>query len=219
MESESGAKIAIRGKGSVKEGKGRSDAAHTSNQEEDLHCLIMADTEDKVNKAKKLIHNVIETVSLRNFTNPPHVLTMYRLPLFPKARTSLSATNFANSRPSTEPFVTTKTRLARIVVKSVTANTIVRRNRITLLVSSAESADRQVIWLAIALTVNEAKNGVTMTAARSIATHPRLAALRMSWMPSWQKWVVVVPLMDDLNKPLSTALLAMTTRAAKGSVT
>ena len=58
------AKIAIRGKGSVKEGKGRSDAAHTSNQEEDLHCLIMADTEEKVNKAKKLIHNVIETVSL-----------------------------------------------------------------------------------------------------------------------------------------------------------
>ena len=63
METESGAKIAIRGKGSVKEGKGRSDAAHTSNQEEDLHCLIMADTEDKVNKAKKLIHNIIETVS------------------------------------------------------------------------------------------------------------------------------------------------------------
>lgn len=64
METESMAKIAIRGKGSVKEGKGRSDAAHTSNQEEDLHCLIMADTEEKVNKAKKLIHNVIETVSL-----------------------------------------------------------------------------------------------------------------------------------------------------------
>jgi splicing factor 1 len=63
MESESGAKIAIRGKGSVKEGKGRSDAAHTSNQEEDLHCLIMADTEEKVNKAKKLIHNIIETAS------------------------------------------------------------------------------------------------------------------------------------------------------------
>ena len=62
MENESGAKIAIRGKGSVKEGKGRSDAAHTSNQEEDLHCLIMAETEDKVNKAKQLIHNVIETV-------------------------------------------------------------------------------------------------------------------------------------------------------------
>ena len=68
MEGESGAKIAIRGKGSVKEGKGRSDAAHSSNQEEDLHCLIMADTEDKINKAKQLIHNVIETVSVLSGT-------------------------------------------------------------------------------------------------------------------------------------------------------
>jgi splicing factor 1 len=64
MEGDSGAKIAIRGKGSVKEGKGGSDAAHTSNQEEDLHCLIMADTEEKIIKAKQLIHNVIETVSI-----------------------------------------------------------------------------------------------------------------------------------------------------------
>ncbi|KAJ5625805.1 hypothetical protein N7510_002114 [Penicillium lagena] len=63
METESGAKIAIRGKGSVKEGKGRSDAAHASNQEEDLHCLIIADTEDKLVKARQLIHNVIETAA------------------------------------------------------------------------------------------------------------------------------------------------------------
>ncbi|KAK4635665.1 Branchpoint-bridging protein [Fulvia fulva] len=63
MEKNSGAKIAIRGKGSVKEGKGKSDAAHASNQDEDLHCLIMADTEEKVNKAKELIHNVIETAA------------------------------------------------------------------------------------------------------------------------------------------------------------
>ncbi|KXT04301.1 hypothetical protein AC578_7901 [Pseudocercospora eumusae] len=63
METQSGAKIAIRGKGSVKEGKGKSDAAHASNQDEDLHCLIMADTEEKVNKAKELIHNVIETAA------------------------------------------------------------------------------------------------------------------------------------------------------------
>lgn len=48
MEAESGAKIAIRGKGSVKEGKGRNDAAANSNLEEDLHCLIMADSEEKV---------------------------------------------------------------------------------------------------------------------------------------------------------------------------
>lgn len=74
METESLAKIAIRGKGSVKEGKGRSDAAHTSNQEEDLHCLIMADTEEKVNKAKKLIHNVIETVRDQNASIPQCVL-------------------------------------------------------------------------------------------------------------------------------------------------
>lgn len=74
METESGAKIAIRGKGSVKEGKGRSDAAHTSNQEEDLHCLIMADTEEKVNKAKKLIHNIIETVR----ANPESFYRFYR---------------------------------------------------------------------------------------------------------------------------------------------
>jgi hypothetical protein len=48
MEAESGAKIAIRGKGSVKEGKGRSDAAANSNLEEDLHCLVTADSEEKV---------------------------------------------------------------------------------------------------------------------------------------------------------------------------
>lgn len=75
METESQAKIAIRGKGSVKEGKGRSDAAHTSNQEEDLHCLIMADTEEKVNKAKKLIHNVIETVSCPRIPTLHQILT------------------------------------------------------------------------------------------------------------------------------------------------
>jgi len=63
METKSLAKIAIRGKGSVKEGKGKSDAAHASNQDEDLHCLIMADTEEKIAKAKELIHQVIETAA------------------------------------------------------------------------------------------------------------------------------------------------------------
>lgn len=63
MESESGAKISIRGRGSVKEGKSRTDAASNSGQEEDLHCLVTADTEDKVRKAVKLIEKVIETVS------------------------------------------------------------------------------------------------------------------------------------------------------------
>lgn len=82
MERDSDAKIAIRGKGSVKEGKGRSDAAHSSNQEEDLHCLIMADTEEKINKAKELIHNVIETVRLA----PLPSFSDHRLPRPPKRR-------------------------------------------------------------------------------------------------------------------------------------
>lgn len=102
METESQAKIAIRGKGSVKEGKGRSDAAHASNQEEDLHCLIMADTEEKVNKAKKLIHNVIETVSLTLFFSLINELTLIinnrPLPSL-KDRTSSSATNFVSLLP------------------------------------------------------------------------------------------------------------------------
>ena len=77
MEGESGAKIAIRGKGSVKEGKGRSDAAHSSNQEEDLHCLIMAETEEKINKAKQLIHNVIETVSILCLASIPFFANLF----------------------------------------------------------------------------------------------------------------------------------------------
>ena len=62
METDSGAKISIRGRGSVKEGKARTDAASNSAQEEDLHCLVMADTEEKVKKAVKLIEKIIETV-------------------------------------------------------------------------------------------------------------------------------------------------------------
>ncbi|KAF9110798.1 hypothetical protein BGX27_005867 [Mortierella sp. AM989] len=61
MEGESGAKISIRGRGSVKEGKSRSDSASSANQEEDLHCLVSADSEDKVTKAIQLINKIIET--------------------------------------------------------------------------------------------------------------------------------------------------------------
>ncbi|CAO3652729.1 unnamed protein product [Cunninghamella blakesleeana] len=61
MEQESGAKISIRGRGSVKEGKSRTDAAANSAQEEDLHCLVMADSEDKIRKAVKQIEKIIET--------------------------------------------------------------------------------------------------------------------------------------------------------------
>jgi splicing factor 1 len=60
MEVESGAKIFIRGKGSVKEGK-RASANH--NLEEDLHCVIMAKTEYQVATAVSLIENIIETAA------------------------------------------------------------------------------------------------------------------------------------------------------------
>ncbi|KAG0167969.1 hypothetical protein DFQ30_005438 [Apophysomyces sp. BC1015] len=61
MESDSGAKISIRGRGSVKEGKSRTDAAANAAQEEELHCLVTADSEEKVRKAVKLIEKIIET--------------------------------------------------------------------------------------------------------------------------------------------------------------
>jgi hypothetical protein len=145
METESGAKIAIRGKGSVKEGKGRSDAAHTSNQEEDLHCLIMADTEEKVNKAKKLIHNIIETVSSPIL--PFYILTnLERLLRFPKAKMSSSATNFVSLQHSTVLYVTMRTRLAKTVVKLDIENMIVLSNVTSQPTSSVVSVETPGTW-------------------------------------------------------------------------
>jgi splicing factor 1 len=62
MERESGAKISIRGKGSVKEGKGRP-GGNDEDENDELHCLITADSEEKVQNCVKLINSVIETVS------------------------------------------------------------------------------------------------------------------------------------------------------------
>ncbi|KAH7911352.1 hypothetical protein BJ138DRAFT_1006810, partial [Hygrophoropsis aurantiaca] len=62
MEKESGAKISIRGKGSVKEGKARPDQ-FADDAEEDLHCLILADTEEKVAACVRMINRVIETAA------------------------------------------------------------------------------------------------------------------------------------------------------------
>ncbi|PPR02611.1 hypothetical protein CVT24_002182 [Panaeolus cyanescens] len=62
MERESGAKISIRGKGSVKEGKARPDQ-YADDAEEDLHCLVIADSEDKVAACVKMINRVIETAA------------------------------------------------------------------------------------------------------------------------------------------------------------
>ncbi|EIW84227.1 hypothetical protein CONPUDRAFT_80638 [Coniophora puteana RWD-64-598 SS2] len=62
MERESGAKISIRGKGSVKEGKARPDQ-YADDAEEDLHCLVVAESEEKVTSCVRLINRVIETAA------------------------------------------------------------------------------------------------------------------------------------------------------------
>jgi len=63
MERDSGAKISIRGKGSVKEGKARPEQ-YAEDAEEDLHCLVTAECDEKVTACVKMINRVIETVSL-----------------------------------------------------------------------------------------------------------------------------------------------------------
>lgn len=62
MERDSGAKISIRGKGSVKEGKARPEQ-YAEDAEEDLHCLVTADSEDKVTACVRMINRVIETAA------------------------------------------------------------------------------------------------------------------------------------------------------------
>lgn len=202
METESGAKIAIRGKGSVKEGKGRSDAAHASNQEEDLHCLIMADTEDKVNKAKKLIHNVIETVSVPCFVAELTAISdRHRLPRFPKAKTNSSAISFVNWQLSTEHSVMMKTRLVRTVARSVTASTTVRRSRTSLPASSVACVVMQVTWLATVPTGREARTGATTLLVADL----RLALVEERPMPITRYVTLIAQLLQTriLTGPLA----------------
>ena len=57
MESETGAKISIRGKGSAKEGKFQTQQP---GHDEDLHCYVTGESEDSVAKAIKIINKIIE---------------------------------------------------------------------------------------------------------------------------------------------------------------
>lgn len=59
LQDDSGAKLAIRGKGSVKDGK-LSDPSGARGPDDDLHVLITADTSAKITKAIKLTNEVIE---------------------------------------------------------------------------------------------------------------------------------------------------------------
>ena len=60
IEAKTQAKIFIRGKGSVKEGKKQKG---DSNLEEDLHCVVMADTEERITAAVEAIQGIIETAA------------------------------------------------------------------------------------------------------------------------------------------------------------
>jgi len=57
MEGETGCKIAIRGKGSVKEGK--LNAKLQPDADDDLHVLITADSEDKLTRAEQMIRDLL----------------------------------------------------------------------------------------------------------------------------------------------------------------
>ncbi|CAL0327929.1 unnamed protein product [Lupinus luteus] len=69
MEKETGAKIVIRGKGSVKEGRlqQKRDLKHDPSENEDLHVLVEADTQEAVDAAagmvEKLLHPVDEVLN------------------------------------------------------------------------------------------------------------------------------------------------------------
>jgi len=59
MEADSGAKIAIRGRGSSKDGKGRADGRPNPGDDDELHCLIQADTDEQVQKAAEMIEKLL----------------------------------------------------------------------------------------------------------------------------------------------------------------
>ena len=61
LQEDSGARIGIRGKGSVKEGKNTMNISpELNNLQDQLHCLITADSVEKVEKAKKLCQQVMD---------------------------------------------------------------------------------------------------------------------------------------------------------------
>lgn len=59
MEKESNAKIAIRGKGSMKDGKGRMNGKVNPGDDEPLHVLITADTDESIVKAEAIIKKLL----------------------------------------------------------------------------------------------------------------------------------------------------------------
>jgi len=59
MERETGCKIAIRGRGSVKEGKGRRDGKPNPGEDDELHVLVTADTDAQLDKGAKMVQELL----------------------------------------------------------------------------------------------------------------------------------------------------------------
>ncbi|KAJ1651924.1 hypothetical protein IWQ61_007623 [Dispira simplex] len=59
MEEYSAAKISIRGKGSIKDGR-TSDTSHIAGAEEELHCLVTGETQEQLDKAVEQIKRIIK---------------------------------------------------------------------------------------------------------------------------------------------------------------
>lgn len=66
MEADTGVKISIRGRGSVKEGKTRADGSTAPGEDEDLHALVMAENETSLRSGIRMIDQIIETVPFIN---------------------------------------------------------------------------------------------------------------------------------------------------------
>ncbi|PHH91963.1 hypothetical protein CDD83_9602 [Cordyceps sp. RAO-2017] len=66
LNKEAGASIVIRGKGSIKEGRGQASRAKasTAHLNEPLHCLITATSHSSLEKAKQLVQRVVDDAVL-----------------------------------------------------------------------------------------------------------------------------------------------------------
>lgn len=63
MEQETGCKISIRGKGSMKEGsKGRSSQSESAAEDDDLHVFITADNDESADAAAKMVEDLLKPI-------------------------------------------------------------------------------------------------------------------------------------------------------------
>jgi splicing factor 1 len=61
MEAETGCKISIRGKGSVKEGA-KARGVKSFDDDDELHVYVQGETEDQVEKAAKIVKDLLTPV-------------------------------------------------------------------------------------------------------------------------------------------------------------